>query len=343
MKKIYSLLITAMLIAGNINAQITITQSNLPVAGWGFIDAVDSNYTAAIPAGGAGQTWNYASLINGYQDSLLFISSAGTPYAAQFTGANLAAFDPQTGGYAYFTSSASGFYLNGAVSAAFPIPFVLNPPEMFIPVPFTYNSTYSGHSRFSYDTLISGVNYRFVQYTSINILGDGYGSLVIPTGTYPNTLRTKTTSLQIDSAYINVGLGWTPLPGYTPPQTQTTNFKWLQNGGGTLLLEIEADSLGQNATQSSYLLLFVTVGINEIAAAGNLQVYPNPAGDFLNVQSGIETDKATVILSNSLGQQFLIKQFTGNTVIDVSALPHGIYFVTVNNNRGSTIRKISKQ
>ena len=346
MKKIYSLLIVAITIissALNTHAQITIIQSNLPVAGWGIIDAKDSNYTATIPAGGAAQSWNYASLINSYQDSLLFISSAGTPYAAQFTGANLATFDPQTGEYGYFTSNASGFYLNGAVSAGFPIPFVLNPPEMFIPVPFTYNNTYSGYSRFSYDTLISGVNTRFVQRTNINIIADGYGSLVIPTGTFPNTLRIKTTSLQTDSVYINVGLGWIPLPGYTPPQTQTTDFKWLRNGGGTLLLEIEADSLGQNATKSSYLLLFVTVGVNEIAAAGSLQVYPNPASDFLNIQSGSETDKATVMLYNNLGELILTKQFKEKTTVDVSALPQGIYFVTVSNEKERITKKVVKE
>jgi len=329
MKKIYLLLFP--LIPFFSSAQITINQSNLPVAGWGYINAVDSNYSAAITPGGASQAWNYATLQNLDQDSLLFINAAGTPYAGSFPGANLAGFDAQTGTYAYFTSGATGFYVNGAASATMN-PLIFNPTQIIIPVPFTYNSTYNGYSRLQIDTTISGDDYRFVQYISINILGDGWGSLVIPSGTHPNTLRIKTTKLETDSIYVNFGFGWIPLPGYTPLQTQTTNFKWLRNGNGTLMLEIEADSLGQFATQSNYLLLFLIVGIEENNPAISANPFPNPASDrvtFAFEKNGNE--KRTLIISDVSGravEEYDVTQpdrFTMTT----KHLQNGVYFYSV--------------
>lgn len=340
MKKIYTIVLITF-VALHAEAQITITQSNLPAIGWGYINATDSTYAAAISPGGASQSWNYASLLNLDQDSLLFQSATGTPYAAQFPGANLAAFDPQTGAYAYFTSSASGFYLNGGAGSQLPIALVYNPAQMFIPVPFTYNSTYSGYSRFQVDTVIGGVNTRIVQHTSVNILGDGWGSLVIPTGSHPNTLRAKTTLLRVDSIYINLGLGWTPLPGYTPTQTQTTNFKWMENGNGTLMLEIEADSLGQNATFSNYLVLFGIVGINEITNAQTIQTYPNPASNL--VTFGFDdtmNSKTSLYIYDALGQQVEINDVTGlnSFTMSTSHLSNGVYSYMVQNEKGIQVK-----
>ncbi len=280
MKRLFTLLLAAQ--CGTLaSGQITIMQSDLPQVGWGFIQGVDTAYNAAVPPGGANQNWNYASLQVNQQDSLLFLSATGTPYASQFPIANLAGNNPQTGFWAYFLSNASGFYINGAYDGGFGIE--LDPMQMLIPVPFTYQDTYTGYFRFQIDTTftIPPNTYpaRIVQYTFNDIEADGYGSLTLPNGTFNNTLRLKTTTLQIDSIYVDLGLGLQPLPGYVPTQTQQTNFKWLQNGGGTLLLELEADSLGQTADRSNFLLQFVIVGMHGHAEGKAIPAYPNPAVD----------------------------------------------------------------
>src|SRR6185436_10942489 len=206
MKKIYFFLIIILPLVSS--AQITINQGDLPLPGWGYINATDSTYSAAIPPGGTNQSWNYATLQNLLQDSLLFISSAGTPYAGSFPNANLATYNPYNGNYGYFISNSTGFYLNGAASSATGA-LVNNPAQMFIPVPFTYNDTYSGYSRVQIDTTyiipfpVDTIAARIVIYTSINILADAYGSLITPSMNVTNTLRTKTTLLETDSVYID--------------------------------------------------------------------------------------------------------------------------------------------
>src|SRR5688572_4455443 len=118
MKKIYLAICILVSSATLSVAQITITQSDLPVAGLAFTTAVDDNYVSVIPAGGASQTWNYSGLLNNDQDTVGFIPAAGTPFAAQYPTANLATFSPTTGSYAYFTSNSSGFYQNGVTDSA---------------------------------------------------------------------------------------------------------------------------------------------------------------------------------------------------------------------------------
>ncbi|HKR04296.1 MAG TPA: T9SS type A sorting domain-containing protein [Bacteroidia bacterium] len=325
MKKIYFFLIVFLPVIAA--GQITITQSDLPNVGWGYINAVDPGYSAAIPAGGASQTWNYANLQNINQDSLLFQSSAGTPYAPMFPNANLATYNPNDSTYGYFISNSSGFFLNGGSVAQFNnFVAVYDPPQIFIPVPFTYNSTYSGYSRFAIDTTFGTDSARIILNTQISILADGYGSLILPNLTAPNTLRIKKTSLQTDSLWIKLPLiGWTLSP---PAITQSTEYLWLQNGGGTLLLDIDADSLGQTATQSSYRLFFAMVGINENHSPAAVSVFPNPAPDRVTFTFENNTgERSKLAIINQLGETVesydvsRLNSFTMTT----SHLPAGMY------------------
>lgn len=75
--------------------------------------------------------------------------------------------------------------------------------------------------------------------------------------------------------------------------------------------------------------------------ADQVKVYPNPASDFLNVylNGGFEMEKLT--LSNITGQQIFQANVAGKrTMIDVSALENGLYFLTVRSNNGMVTKKV---
>jgi hypothetical protein len=346
MKKIYTLLISVLPIA-TIAQSITVTTNDLPVVGNYYINAADSTYTAPIPAGGSSQSWNYATLQNLMQDTLGFISPSSTPYAGLFPLSNLAAHDPTSGTYIYFISDATGFYLNGAQSPlgifnGFPL--VYNPAEIYVPVPFTYNDTHNSFFRFVYSDTISGIpsvdSIRIIRHTNSNILADGYGSLTLPNGLHPNTLRIKNTMHEFDSIQTHSTiLGWIP---FLSTQSQTTNYRWLQNGGGSLILEINADSLGQTATSSSYLLTYGAVGINEIkAGVSDIVVYPNPAAAFVSFSFDKTTGKeAQLTIRNTLGE--IVELYDAGKLnqltIATNHLKNGIYFYTIADEKGKVSR-----
>ncbi len=340
MKKFYLLLV--ILLSSESFAQITITSTDLPQQGWGFINGNDTAYNAAIPAGGASQSWNYSSLVNNKQDSLLFLNATGTPYAGTFTSANLAVNDPQEGIWAYFISNSTGLYLNGGTVPGFGGALVNNPPEMLIPAPFTYMSTYNGYARAQYDTTLLGYPTRIVRYRSVAMLGDGYGSLVLPTGTFNNTLRIKTTVLETDSVYQDYGFGYQPAIGFTPIQTQTTNFKWLRNGGGTLLLEIEADSLGQTGNHSQYMILFAIVSVNEVAGNSSAVIYPIPADEWIQIDFSYEQPPGNTLNVYDAAGKFIathLHQSGRMFRLPVTNLESGIYFFELKTKQGVSERK----
>ena len=71
--------------------------------------------------------------------------------------------------------------------------------------------------------------------------------------------------------------------------------------------------------------------------ANSLRLYPNPASKTLNV----EGEMTSVEVYNTVGQCLLSKEVNGNTHIDLSGYSNGIYFLRVNNNGETEVRKFS--
>lgn len=90
----------------------------------------------------------------------------------------------------------------------------------------------------------------------------------------------------------------------------------------------------------------ITVGTNQIAQYdSSFSVYPNPARDQLHLSFVFpEGKKAVVIINNIVGEQLLIKSVeSSNKVIDISKLPHGIYYIILKSEKESLVQKFMKQ
>ena len=83
------------------------------------------------------------------------------------------------------------------------------------------------------------------------------------------------------------------------------------------------------------------VGIveNEIA---DLQVYPNPAGNILNITSSETISEIEIV--NAMGQVVLRKEINAeNAVCDVEGLANGIYVVRIQVQGSEIQRKFVKE
>ncbi|MFZ5552889.1 MAG: T9SS type A sorting domain-containing protein [Bacteroidota bacterium] len=77
------------------------------------------------------------------------------------------------------------------------------------------------------------------------------------------------------------------------------------------------------------------VGIEETEISENIEVYPNPASDELNIDvsgAGLNNSNITVEIYNSVGEIVQTQNiFSGNIIrVPVSGLENGIYFVKIN-------------
>ncbi|MFM2195136.1 MAG: hypothetical protein RL092_736, partial [Bacteroidota bacterium] len=91
-----------------------------------------------------------------------------------------------------------------------------------------------------------------------------------------------------------------------------------------------------------------TVGIEELASNTAINVYPNPANDFLNVAYAIENNAVVAIdVVNMIGErvisQYVGSQASGNysTRVDVSDLAAGIYMVNVTINGTTNVTRVT--
>lgn len=280
MKKTFTLLSLLVGLSLLSSAQPTITTAQLPVAGLAWTTANDTNYVAAVLPGGANVTWDYTGLVNQFLDTLGFQSAAGTPYAGSFPASNLAAFDAPNATWGYYTANNTGFYEDGFVDPSGSV-FAVNPPSLFTPVPFTYGNTRSSNTGFSIDTLFGGQNLRIELDVNTDFLADGYGTLLLPTGTQNDVLRIKLTDLSTTTISVEA------LPGsgiYIPVQTtqsQSTTYRYFNQSQASFILEIEADSLGTTAFSSAYLVQSVILDAPSLPASASTAPYPNPADNIL--------------------------------------------------------------
>lgn len=90
-------------------------------------------------------------------------------------------------------------------------------------------------------------------------------------------------------------------------------------------------------TYLSKLRLFKNgyVGLDEKLFDNFIKLYPNPAADYIKINSIHKTRSILVEIYNTKGQMVLTEQNTDDTAINISNLQKGIYFILVTLENGS--------
>lgn len=336
MKKLFLLILCLAALDGF--SQPTITTTDLPFAGFAFTTGTDSTYNAAIPAGGANQNWNYSSLVNLLTDTSGFMPASGTPYAATFSGSNLSGYDRETDSYSYFTANSTGFYIDGIGSAGGN--FVLTPGQCFVPVPFTFGNTSTNVARNIVDTVYTdstGTTYtvRNIINVTSHFNADGYGALTLPNAVYQNTLRVRITETTYDSLYALVG------PVYILIRSnakQVTFYRWFQHGAqASYILGIKADSLGNNATYSEYLMASAVLQVPQTENNHSLTIFPNPAVDQITLNGGSNPEPGMISIYNSNGQLVYKTDWNSDDklTLDLKHFARGYYILNFRSNQSN--------
>ncbi len=306
----------------------TITTADIPTVGLAWITANDSTYTQAIPAGGMSQVWDYSTLQNLLNDTSGFIAAAGTPYASAFSTSNLAGYDQASGTYSYFTSNSSGLYVDGIANATSVFHYGVS--SLYIPVPFSYNDVRNSYSRIQIDTVYMGTPGRLIFRTNSTFTADGTGNLTLPSGQFNNVLRIRETALSYDSILADIGGGiFIPI---STTASQVTRYSFLMPGNAVaLLLGLEADSLGQFATSSSYFTGAFVNGVPILPKAKSVSTYPNPSNSTVNLDLTSLSDVTLIEIFDMKGNLILNITPNSNGVTSFSALnlANGTYHYSV--------------
>ncbi|GAA4465006.1 hypothetical protein GCM10023093_16460 [Nemorincola caseinilytica] len=93
-------------------------------------------------------------------------------------------------------------------------------------------------------------------------------------------------------------------------------------------------------TNTTLNTIALPTAVQEVAAGSTVKVYPNPATDRIYVDATAEGDLWIMGLNGSvITTQKMIK---GNTAVDISALPAGVYVVKTLSNTNATVTRFTK-
>lgn len=282
-------------------------------------------------ASGAGVTWNFASLTASNNYSYSYSNPSGTPFSSNFSGATTCII---TSGTSYSYQKASSTELNDMGWASSTSGYFCNysNPKLLMSFPFNYNATVNDTY---YGAYTAGAS-QIVNQGTIQYKYDGYGTLILPTGTINNVVRFKVTDAASNSSTTS---GST----FTYTQTQTT-YMWLKPGEHCPVLYFSetVTVTNGNSTTSNYAYYHTpnAIGIDENSNANNnFKLYPIPA-----------SEKITLLIEDNTANSYEIVDITGKIIVEnknifnektisvnVESLADGIYFLKIKDNAGQII------
>lgn len=338
MKKIYILLCLMGLFLTQGNAQITVTRADFGVVGNVVYYASDTTLTSlSVGASGTNKIWNFTTLGNpDTYDTSTFKNPTTVPGAP--VEANLA-IDEGIIGPSFFNID------NSRVKTIIPMgDFGMTNPQLTIttfPVNYgdvTKDSSFTKTQGVPADFGLTGLPYDSIRI-SVNIhttsTVDGWGSLVVPSGTN-NVLRVRNVTNVDVTVEGKILLFWTTVP--VNLDRNQILFAWYGNGKKYALAEAQLDTNGV-VTSFRYQVDSVpkkpTTGLAQATQTTlSIAAYPNPADAQIVFNSNTTTGQLEIMditghLVSSTGMN------TATTTVNTLEMPAGMYIARVQGTDGS--------
>ena len=341
-------------------SQITITEGDFPDGGDTVLISVSSDFEYDFYSTGADYDWNYDALNMTEQriDTFFDIDDADILYQVIF---NNGWFDPDYQADYYTPLLNFAFPETDAVPIGNPVGFTkiesdkveiigvgLEISGVKVPIkneiidveyelPMNFEDAWESTSFFEVDLnpAFDGILRRHQERISEV---DGWGEVTTPFGTF-DVVRTVSFLDFTDSLRISFGeiTTWIELP--TPSQVV---YSWWAEDQKVPVLQVVAQDIGGEETITSVEYKdrdLSDVGITEVANQTDLQIYPIPSNDFINISSNSEIQNVQIFsVSGAISTQEIWSAATG--ILDVSNLSSGTYIIYITQQSGVHVEQI---
>lgn len=349
------LLICGALISSGLNAQITITSADMPVAG----DSVRLSYAAGTGSvdhtlTGTNFLWDFSSLAPIAQERIDFNAPSAFPFAFMSDIAVTNYSPDSLLGIGTIPSQFTDYYKRNNSSfrqigisfefsqlISFPIPVIFSAGDTVYRFPVNYGNIDSCDA--AYGFAIPGLGYLGQDRHRVNSV-DGWGTLITPLDTY-NVVRVRSVVNAIDT----ISLDTTNQSGFTIVRPTEVQYKWMASGMMLPVLEVDcqiianAEVVTNVAYQDSLIDGLFQVTVQETADPSRLIVYPNPACGQLNVSIPESNNDVTEIgLYNSHGQ-IVPKEWkrSGDVYsVDIVNVASGLYTLRVVSGASTSVQLV---
>ncbi|MCD6013305.1 MAG: hypothetical protein K0Q79_3167 [Flavipsychrobacter sp.] len=335
MKNILSFFLILFSAATYAQPMLTAATSN-PMAGEIFTINL-CNAAGVLPgAAGATVTWDFHTLTTTFSYSYNFVTCTSTSYCDSFPASNLASYvgAGSSPNYYYYSTNTTAWEVLGQYSSLGYYTYYYKP-EALHRYPVVYNASFL-------DTFIDhasgSISYDIVR-DSVKI--DGYGTLILPSGTFTNVLRQHVKSVQYDSSVSS---------GVVSYSTTREVYRWYMPGYHFMLLQVYLDSSsgsGMSVTSVLYTtsatLGIATVNNNELSP----EISPNPASDVLYIKFAAEGEENMVITLTDItgkivGNTISAKTAKGANDIQypITGMPPGLYLLNIADGTHNITKKV---
>ena len=343
----YILLCGWVIVGFLVNAQITITSSDMPEAGDTLRYSTNfSPENFPYDTTGAGITWDFSNLtpqtqglyeykfglfINPVYSGFFGFNSFGLKIADQIN-LGVIQFDNI---YNFYRTTSTAFRAEGfgLEISNVPVPADYTEPDKVYQFPLEYNDRDSSTYRLAFSP---DNNTHFVRKGYRVNEVDGYGTVITPHGTF-DCLRIKVLVRQTDS----IGNNNIPFPLEV---TQTTiNYVWLAKGERAPIVEVQGSispfNGNYNATQLRYRDTYRNLNPNAVEEVdfSRITLFPNPTVDAFAVEGISKPELLTIF--DLQGKLVVQKQVVNSETISIAHLNSGVYFVQIGEgNKSATYR-----
>lgn len=294
-----------------------------------------SAYASGLPTSvtGTNVVWNFTSLAASSVALTNYLSPSAVPSASSYAGCNMVQSD--NGTFTFLKSVTTPSQQTEIVGLDIGLGSVnLSNTGIVVkyPVSFGYNQTDQVSGSFT-STITNGT-------CSGNIVtkADGTGTLNLPAGvSLTDVIRLKTVLTVTLTAFI--------IPVGTARQTFYSYYHASKKFPILNIIYTELSTTGGSPSVTAVVNgnYFTVMGLAENTGLSNaeLHLFPNPAGDKLNIDMKQEFKSATLELYNGLSQLVYSGGFTNE--LDVSKLEKGVYYLGIHTEKGIIRKKFIKE
>ncbi len=317
-----------------LQAQIQVERFNLNVGDVIYL-ANDSTGNFNLQAAGSNLQWDMSQLQSIFTDSISPIAPSTTLQAEHFEEANLSFGTTQLCSYSSLTDDAFvhlGF--GGLIDSLDISSFIkLSIPDTQIVFPIQYGDSRNSFSWGESEPISVNVpvlgeqTLKLSHSTQRTCYCDAWGTMQTPVSSY-EVLRVQEKVITIDSVFL-----MSPLP-FIPPvflgdysNFDTTDVYRFYTNDVSIKLPLAEVTYDPNTNQSLYAkwVTFPGLNIKEVPVSTQIQVFPNPATDYVTVTSEVDVEQYEIL--NSLGQWVEKGLVKPHNMITVGHLPEGVYFL----------------
>ena len=338
-------LLTALLFASAINAQIILNSDRKPVIGDSFTTKYMDTTGVNEGASGSNITWDFSNVTaTGEQWTAQYVNPSEAPGDSLFPDADVAVnYDGLS--YSFYDTESNTVHSLGMAYEDFSIVYFNT--EKISEYPFTFNSTFLDNFQAQYE-LGEGLivhNIGITQFT-----GDAFGNIILPDGSNHAALRVKIFRQTADTIFV-AGI---PL---STTEVKSTTYEWYTNESkfpvfGISYLEINVNGNITTDKKVDYNTETPTAVKDEpkqvVSGFELLQNYPNPFNPSTKISWHTSVGShQTLKIYNILGTEVatLVDEYkpagSYEVEFDASKLSSGVYLYKLQSGNFIQTRKMT--